>query len=190
MTKEPAIILVYGAAADDRRVVFMREGEHYLNYRIKLIDRNETQLTIGELLTSPQTSPVETDADAPGLLLFAGMPEDTMQQFLGALRDNQIRFDLKAVVTETNRAWTLASLLEELHEEHALMRAWHELAQLTHKADLLLMEPAVLLDTGGFEEAVETTKRFLKQQSGEAMTVDILIEKKNILAAHLSRLGY
>jgi len=29
-----------------------------------------------------------------------------------------VRIPLKAVVTDTNRAWTFAALLEELHAEH------------------------------------------------------------------------
>ena len=33
------------------------------------------------------------------------------------IRD-RVRIPLKAVVTDTNRAWTFAALLEELHAEH------------------------------------------------------------------------
>lgn len=190
MTDNEARILVYGIAADDRRFIFLEEGGAFLHYRLKRVSRDETDLTIGALLESPERPDIEVDPDGPSLLLFADLPEPTMQQLLGALRDNQMRIDLKAVVTATNRAWPLKSLLQELADEHELMRAWHDLAKLTQKADLLLMEPAVLLDRGGFEAEVEATKRFLKQQSDEPMTLETLIEKKERIEAHLIRLGY
>lgn len=190
MDRDTALILVYGADGDDPRVRFLREGESYLNYALKLIGRDDTKKTIAELLDLPAAAVVETDPDAPSLLLFAGFPDKTVHLLLGALRDNQIRFDLKAVVTGTNRGWTLDRLLEDLRDEHAVMNAWQALAAMTQKADLLLMEPAVLLDTGGFEADVEAAKSFLRQESNEAITLDILIEKKKKIEDHLSRLGY
>ncbi|HHT44161.1 MAG TPA: DUF3783 domain-containing protein [Fastidiosipila sp.] len=190
MTKEPAVILVYGATEDDRRVIFMREGESYLNYRLRLVDKGETDKTIETLVHSLPETKVAVDPDAPGLLLFSGMDDQVMRQFLGALRDNQVRFELKAMVTETNRTWTLAALLDELKEEHQLMQAWQQLAAVTEKADLLLMEPAVLLDKGGFEADVEATKAYLRRQNMDEITLDNLTEKRKILEAHLTRLGY
>ena len=190
MTQKPAIILVYGAEEDDRRVVFMKEGESYLNYQLRLVDKDETSKTIEQLVNSTPDRQVTADPDAPGLLLFAGMDDQVMRQLLGALRDNQVRFDLKAIVTETNRSWTLDALLSELKEEHQLMQAWQRLAAVTEKADLLLMEPSVLLDDGGFEADVEATKAYLRQQDLEQITLDNLSEKRKVLEAHLARLGY
>lgn len=186
----PAIILVYGATENDRRVIFMKEGETYLNYRLRLVDKGETEATIEALVRSEQPAIVDVDPEAPGLLLFSGMEDQVMRQLLGALRDNQVRFELKAIVTETNRDWTLAALLSELNEEHQLMQAWQKLAALTEKADLLLMEPAVLLDEGGFEADVEATKAYLRRQNMAEITLDNLTEKRKILEAHLARLGY
>ena len=41
-----------------------------------------------------------------------------LDAFLDGLKAAGVRIPLKAVVTDTNRAWTFAALLEELHAEH------------------------------------------------------------------------
>lgn len=189
-TPDPALILVYGATWDDRRLIFMKEGGSYLNYTLRLISDEEIQKTIGELVESVEPATITRNPDAPSLLLFHGMDQTVMRQLLGALRDNAMHFDLKAVVTETNRTWPLAALLGELSEEHALMQAWHALASITQRCDLLLMEPIVLQDEGGFELAVEETKAYLRERNVELFTLDTLSEKRKNLEAHLKRLGY
>lgn len=189
-TPDPALILVYGASWDDRRLIFMKEGGAYLNYTLRLVSAEEINKTIGELVASPEPDVITLAPDAPSLLLFHGMDETVMRQLLGALRDNAMRFDLKAVVTKTNRVWPLAALLGELADEHALMQAWHALASVTQRCDLLLMEPVVLQDEGGFEADVEATKAYLRERNVELFTLDTLSEKRKILEAHLSRLGY
>lgn len=55
------------------------------------------------------------------LLLFCGLSNAVLDQFLGELKKRGIRIPLKAVLTESNAAWPLSKLYTELKGEHSLM---------------------------------------------------------------------
>lgn len=64
------------------------------------------------------------------LYLLANLPEETLNAFLKAARDNDLWIPLKAVATPTNAGWRPMALKMELMEEHAAMQA----AIAEHKA--------------------------------------------------------
>lgn len=55
------------------------------------------------------------------MLVFCGLQNTVLDRFLAELRKNGIRIPLKAVMTETNRDWTLRKLYDELRGEHSYM---------------------------------------------------------------------
>ena len=57
-------------------------------------------------------------ADPTPALVLWGLDRKGLDAFLDRLKEAGVRIPLKAVVTDTNRAWTFAALLEELHAEH------------------------------------------------------------------------
>ena len=57
-------------------------------------------------------------ADPTPALVLWGLDRKALDAFLDGLKAAGVRIPLKAVVTDINRAWTFAALLEELHAEH------------------------------------------------------------------------
>ena len=56
------------------------------------------------------------------MLVMAGLESEDIDAVLAALKHNQIRIDLKAVVTPTNESWTSLQLYGELYREREAMR--------------------------------------------------------------------
>lgn len=56
------------------------------------------------------------------MLVMAGLESEDIDAVLAALKHNQIRIDLKAVVTPTNQSWTSLQLYGELCREREAMR--------------------------------------------------------------------
>lgn len=54
-------------------------------------------------------------------VLFNALSKTQLNEALAALRTCGVTVPLKAVITATSRTWTLAALLEELNQEHAIM---------------------------------------------------------------------
>ena len=69
--------------------------------------------------------PYETEC-----LVMHGFTRQKMNQLLDGIRKiGDVR--LKAIVTEKNKTWSFARLLDELEKEHALMGSWQKLSKLT-----------------------------------------------------------
>lgn len=58
-----------------------------------------------------------------------------MDNLLLRLREEKASVSLKAVVTDTNKSWTMLALLQELQEEHHVMGLWRKLQQLVGAPD-------------------------------------------------------
>ena len=70
---------------------------------------------------SSQNAPLKANAASVPFLLMAGLSEAQQTKLLTAMAGDGIHIPLKAVVTETNRYWTLGQLLAEISREHAFM---------------------------------------------------------------------
>lgn len=91
-------------------------------------------LTLGDLLDGGSVS-TQTELSAEAklamsalafpdeLYVLANLPEETLNAFLKAARDNDLWIPLKAVATPTNAGWRPMALKMELSEEHAAMQA-------------------------------------------------------------------
>lgn len=59
----------------------------------------------------------------PEILIFSGLDESLLDQFLSGYRDKNLKsIPLKAVVTPYNVAWPLYQLAEELKKEERMMK--------------------------------------------------------------------
>lgn len=62
-------------------------------------------------------------------LVMHGFTRQKMNQLLDGLRKvGDVR--LKAIVTEKNKTWSFARLLDELEKEHVLMGSWQKLSKM------------------------------------------------------------
>jgi len=73
--------------------------------------------TVPALLPAPGAIPEE-------MLIMCGLTSAQMNQFLDRLRETGCTVPLKAVLTETNSAWSPLKLFPELRAEHAAMQRY------------------------------------------------------------------
>ena len=113
---------------DEKKKVMIRSLCEKSGYFCREIQNADMNKTILELITG-RVVPAAGRAAAPPLyflpelLLFQGLTDREVHQFLDAYRAEGIpRVDLKAMVTPYNITWTLYELAEHLKEEHESMR--------------------------------------------------------------------
>ena len=87
----------------------------------------ETQLdeTVARLVAAnaaPESAEAAPDAPDTPFLLLSALGERQLDRLLADMRREGVSVPHKAVVTETNRAWTLRALMREVAREHEAMR--------------------------------------------------------------------
>lgn len=88
--------------------------------KLRVVEEEDLGRTVGALCGLPGAGEGAAPAAAdptPALVLW-GLDRKGLDAFLDGLKAAGVRIPLKAIVTDTNRAWTFAALLEELHAEH------------------------------------------------------------------------
>ena len=96
-----------------------------LGLRGREVSPAEYARPIGDLAGLEGFDTAETDAGEPfagEMLVLCGLSSAQFGAFLNALRQNRCTVALKAVLTETNAAWSAARLYRELAAEHAALQ--------------------------------------------------------------------
>ena len=69
---------------------------------------------------SASISPLVTENKLPAdILIFCDLSEKHLNRMLFELKSRKVQIDLKAILTPTNRKWTLRQLHDELERERA-----------------------------------------------------------------------
>lgn len=84
-----------------------------------IIDAGDAKDITNEIQNEATHKSVNEIADE--MLVMYGFSAKRLDDFLAALRKNQARVDLKAVVTDTNKKWNSLQLYAELKREHEVM---------------------------------------------------------------------
>lgn len=73
------------------------------------------------ITSSASISPAVTDNKLPSdsILIFCDLSEKHLNRMLFELKSRKVQIDLKAILTPTNRRWTLRHLHDELKRERA-----------------------------------------------------------------------
>ncbi len=96
----------------------------------KSLDEKDAGKTVGELaemaggkaFPKKNASATPSDYTLPEVLIFAGLPDETLDEFLAKYKGAGIApVGLKAIVTVHNVNWTLYELIEELKRERIAM---------------------------------------------------------------------
>ena len=71
--------------------------------------------------SSASISPAVTDNKLPSdsILIFCDLSEKHLNRMLFELKSRKVQIDLKAILTPTNRRWTLRQLHDELERERS-----------------------------------------------------------------------
>lgn len=97
-----------------------------LKIRIRMVEKKEYLQQIGCLAGINE---MEEAGEAYGgedlekeMMVFVGIANQRLEQILHMMRKNGVkRVDYKAILTETNSAWTVPRLYEEIAKEHEQM---------------------------------------------------------------------
>ncbi|MBR4548432.1 MAG: DUF3783 domain-containing protein [Oscillospiraceae bacterium] len=118
-----AMVLLYNFTEVERRMK-LKLCLHRLGLGCRDVAPEEQGQPLGRLLGLPGFEPGEAAAPfAEEMLVMHALSREQFSALLDALRRAGISVALKAVVTETNVAWTSERLHRELAAEHAAMRA-------------------------------------------------------------------
>ena len=79
--------------------------------------------TVGALIgVFPKTNEICLSPFKEKMIIMSSFTKAKMEEFLDALRKEQIKIDYKAMVTPTNLSWKCSELVEELKKEHEQIR--------------------------------------------------------------------
>lgn len=97
-----------------------------LKIRMKKVEKKEYLQRIGCLAGLKEMEATAEHYEGEELekemMVFAGISNQKLDQILLAMRKNGVkRVDYKAVLTETNKTWTVLKLYEEIAKEHEQM---------------------------------------------------------------------
>lgn len=87
---------------------------------LRELDAGDLSCELGALAdgAGQARAPASGDAPAEPLLVLADFTEPELDALLAELRQKGISIPLKAVLTKTNRRWTVLELWAELRREH------------------------------------------------------------------------
>ena len=160
--------LIYGFGSEERRLCEILEG---LDITPVVVPREDMGQQVGCLCGfKGYRRKDRRPGDLPdmAMVLFEGLDRDDLDRTLKTIHDGGITTrSLKAMVTPTNRNWTLDALLEEIHQEQKIMGELMKLGRLRKQFtpdpfNLPLMQALVQAEqcfSGGEEVTMELVKK-------------------------------
>ena len=119
-------ILTYGIAEDSEKFLKINALCKKLNVLLKVISYKDTSQQLGYLFGFNGFS---RNDDAPQeiplleCMVFSGFNSKEFDKILNQLKANNIKTDLKAVVTAHNQKWTFEKLITELLKEKSSLES-------------------------------------------------------------------
>ena len=92
---------------------------HALGFAVRSIRPAQLSCRVGDLIAGDAPGAYEGEAPQEKLLVLDGFSRPDLDRLLAGLRAADIWVPLKAVVTPSNRTWTVAALMGELARERA-----------------------------------------------------------------------
>lgn len=95
-----------------------------MHIRTVSVSPSDYQKSIGQLAGFPDQTATRTSDGTSldgSMLIFCDVKERHQNQILEKLRTMDVSITYKAILTPTNRHWTVFQLYDELHREHCAM---------------------------------------------------------------------
>lgn len=115
----PQIILSYGL--NDLQIKKLDDITSKTDVKHKIVGACDAGQKIGFLCGLKGFERIESSEGAASdeqCLVFSGIQRKSIDSLLKELRDKEISVPLKAMVTPSNRSWSLTQLIAELKREH------------------------------------------------------------------------
>lgn len=113
------ILLIHGDDEAAHRVRNVASRLKLNMVRLEHPGRDSLLEDLAQGRTVPAGDPADLADAEPGLLLICGLREKRLDKLLFELRREEAAVEYKAVLTPTNRTWTLGHLYLELQREKA-----------------------------------------------------------------------
>ena len=166
------------------------------------LSESDLSLSIGYLVGIPGCEMISAGSDYKkpdkSFAVLHNLSDGRISEFLAAVRGREnLRVDLKAVVTEHNMKWNCIDLIEELKREHEVMQAFMSARNALNAArqwQQLIIEQSLQEQYGVlFEElnsTVDSTSAVIKRgERGIEMELDDLTACRQSLARILQKLA-
>lgn len=125
IARMPRVVLAWGLQTGSTASVALEKAAACLNMTVKPVACSDLTSTVACLCGLPQARSggqvVFNDSAFPPAAVFCGLSDGELDQMLAALKGSDI--PLKAIVTPTNRDWSLGALLTELCNERNAIAA-------------------------------------------------------------------
>ena len=113
------ILLIHGDEETARRVRNVASRLKVNMIRLEHPGRDSLLEDLAQGRADSAGDPLDSEKAEPSLLLLCGLREKRLDKLLFELRREEAAVDYKAVLTPTNRTWTLGHLYLELQREKA-----------------------------------------------------------------------
>ncbi len=120
---KPPVLLSFNLPAE--KAAKVRQLAMRLGVRMRVVETTEQSETLAALCGwAPKSDAPTDDPFTDEMLVLANLSGTQLNEFLSGLRQGKIPpIALKAVLTESNRAWSAFALHAELAEEHRALNA-------------------------------------------------------------------
>ena len=117
-------LIIYGFSDKDKNIIL----DIAKNFNIELLCCNEDDLNIkiSEIMKRQQQTKDTSKSDTK-LLFFSDFNRAIIKEFLITLKGKGILTNHKAIMTPTNRSWSLKYLLEHIKDEHETLKEYNKL---------------------------------------------------------------
>lgn len=162
-----AKVLIYNIDSASPKGVKVRNTIRVCGAACQTLHTQDSGQVLGFLLgLDGYTQHPATDNHAVGeALIFYNFTKQELDRMLSALKRAGITIPLKAVVTEHNINWTVATLIGELEQEHRLMNIWQKLSACVKQYK------------GGDKEMIKEAKELLSSHSPDIQKLDEMLAR-------------
>lgn len=120
-----AKVLLYRLGEDTETGMRLRAVLREMKLLTLTVDESHLGETVGRLVSTnaaPVSSQPPEHAPQTEFMLLCALGDRQLDRLLAALRRADVSVPHKAVLTGHNRDWTLCKLIEEVAQEHALLK--------------------------------------------------------------------
>ncbi len=180
------LLLVYGMKTPERHQKMLDLAKHF-DYEIKFVTEDEIHEKVGFLvgLENYESSDTKDVGDVPDIdfVLLHNIPQDEQRELFLYMREHDVSTGNKAILTDTNKDWSLAKLLRENDLEHRVMTVWQNLRRAVSYA-------GDWQEQNGLDEKLNQAmiEAIPFVQPSEDMDLNKMINAYNQLVAEINRL--
>lgn len=157
---------------DEKRFIEFLELNHIAYTFLEDADLNKT---VKSLFTEKKEETI-CKKYSFNFILFKEFPKEEVASFLNILKQLNVPYSHKAMLTETNKEWILQDLLEEISEEHEFFISYNKVRELLKEANSLNFEEYIEESFKPYKDAFMQAYVYIQSKNIDKNTLDFHIE--------------